>query len=119
VPPTLADRLEHILAAIRGIEELLAKATRAGLAEDRHSRLAFERELEIISEASRKIPDAIKAGRSEIDWSGMAALGNRLRHAYHRIDIAILWEIAVRDLPPLKTFVEEVIRAGKDRQKSG
>lgn len=40
----------------------------------------------------------------------MADLGNWLRHAYHRIDVDILLSIAQNDLPPLKAFVERVIR---------
>jgi uncharacterized protein with HEPN domain len=40
----------------------------------------------------------------------MLDFGNRLRHAYHRIEPSVLWQIAQRDLPPLKAFIERVIR---------
>jgi len=40
----------------------------------------------------------------------MVDFGNELRHAYHRVEPSILWEIAQRDLPPLKAFVEGVMR---------
>jgi uncharacterized protein YutE (UPF0331/DUF86 family) len=43
----------------------------------------------------------------------MATFGNRLRHAYHRIDVEILFSIARDDLPPLKDFVERVLREEK------
>ena len=39
----------------------------------------------------------------------MVDLGNRLRHAYHGIDTNILWQIAERDLPPLRSFAERII----------
>ena len=113
MPPTLADRLAHILEAIHGIEELLAGKSPADLVHDRHLRLALEREYEIISEASRKIPDDIKAGPTELDWPSMAALGNRLRHAYHRVDVDVLFSIARDDLPPLKEFVVRILREEK------
>lgn len=113
MPPTLADRLVHILEAILGIEQLLAGKTQADFIKGRHLRLALEREFEIISEASRKIPDQNKVEERGIDWQTMAALGNRLRHAYHRIDIGILFSIAQSDLPPLKAFVERVIEEDK------
>jgi len=115
VPPTLGDRLAHILEAILDIEQMLVGKTRANLADEKMLRLALERELEIISEASRKIPDLVKAQQTDIDWEAMAALGNRLRHAYHRIDIDILFSIAESDLPPLKTFIERVIAEDKKR----
>jgi uncharacterized protein with HEPN domain len=72
--------------------------------------LAIERALEIICEASRRVPDKLKGQHSDIDWRGMVDFGNELRHAYHRVDPTTLWEIVHRDLPPLKTFAERVIR---------
>ena len=110
VPPTLADRLAHILDAILGIESLLAGKTHSDFLKDRHLRLALEREFEIISEATRNVSDETKADEKGIDWQAMAAIGNRLRHAYHRVDLEILFSIAESDLPPLKNFVERVIR---------
>ena len=110
MPPTLADRLSHILEAINDIQQLLTGKTQEGVAQDRILRMAIERAFEIISEASRWIPDDVKASQHDIDWQAMAALGNRLRHAYHRVDVEILWTIAERDLPPLRRYVEDVVR---------
>ena len=110
MPPTLADRLVHILDAINTIQRSLAHKTPQSFENDLLLRLAIERSLEIISEASRRVPAEVKAQQSEINWLGMADLGNLLRHAYHRVDAKTLWDIASRDLPPLKTFVERVIQ---------
>lgn len=115
MPPTLADRLIHILDAILGIEQLLAGKTQSDVTKNRHLRLARERELEIISEPSRKVPERVKTEEKEIDWHNRAALGNRLRHAYHRIDVEIILSIAKVDLPPLKVFVERVLAEEKKR----
>jgi uncharacterized protein with HEPN domain len=46
----------------------------------------------------------------ENKWQRMADFGNRLRHAYHRVDPDILWLIAKNDLAPLQAFVERMIR---------
>jgi uncharacterized protein with HEPN domain len=110
MPPTLADRLAHILEAINDIQTFLSGTNAAKLAADKFLRMAVERSFEIISEASRRIPDDVKAQQPEINWLGMADLGTRLRHTYHRVDANLLWQIAERDLPPLKTFVERVVR---------
>lgn len=109
MPPTLGDRLEHILEAIASIEQLLGKNTEEDIAADRMFRSVLERELEIICEASRHVPSDIKIQETDIDWTGMIALGNRLRHAYHLADLNILFRIARNDLPPLKAFVERII----------
>ena len=110
MPPTLADRVRHILDAIEDVEKILSGKSEREFAEDRLLRLGVERLFEIISEASRRIPNDIKARAAHIAWHRVADLGNRLRHAYHRVDSAILWNIFKNDLPPLKAFVEQVIR---------
>jgi uncharacterized protein with HEPN domain len=110
MPPTLADRLVHILEAINDIQALLSDTTVTSFAADKFKRMAVERSFEIMCEASRALPARVKAHRPEINWQGMVDFGNRLRHAYHRIDANLVWQIAERDLPPLKAFVERVIR---------
>ena len=114
MPPTLADRLVHILTAIDAIQTMLARKTREGFAADFPLRLAVERALEIICEASHRIPKNIKAQQKAIDWQRMVDFGNLLRHAYHRVDPQIVFDIAARDLPPLKAFAERVIRESSD-----
>ncbi len=110
MPPTVADRLMHILAAIDAIQSALANKQLEDIRRDLMLRLAVERSFEIICEASRRIPDQVKARHPDIDWRGMVDFGNELRHAYHRVDPNVLWEIAHRDLPPLKAFADRVIR---------
>jgi uncharacterized protein with HEPN domain len=110
VRPTLGDRLAHILTAIEDIRAALAGLSLADFTADPIRRLAVERLLEIISEASRYIPDDLKAAEKNISWRAMADLGNVLRHAYHRVDAGILWEIVENDLEPLRRFVDQVIQ---------
>ena len=110
MPPTVADRLTHILTAIETIETMLAGKTIEDFAVDLPLRLAVERALETICEASYRLPENIKARETSIDWRRMVNFGNLLRHAYHRVDPKLVSEIASRDLPPLKAFVERVIR---------
>jgi uncharacterized protein with HEPN domain len=57
MPPTLADRLEHILAAIDDVQLLLSNSSADDFAKDKYRRVAVERFFEIISEASRHILD--------------------------------------------------------------
>lgn len=110
MPPALADRLAHILAAISTIQTALTGKTPDDLAKDLLLRLAVERSFEIMCEASRRVPDSVKVQHPEIDWQSMVDFGNRLRHAYHGIDPNMLWQIAERDLPPLKAFAEGILR---------
>jgi len=64
-----------------------------------------ERYIERISEASRHIPDDPEATEPGIDWRGIAAVGNVLRHAYDRIEAKRLWQIVTIDLASLKAAI--------------
>lgn len=71
-------------------------------------RMAVERLLEIISEASRFIPPEMKARDRTINWRRLADLGNWLRHAYHRTDAGLIWVMIEDDLEPLNIFVKRI-----------
>jgi uncharacterized protein with HEPN domain len=113
VRPTLSDRIDHTTAAIDDIRQMVAGYTRESFANDLMVRLAVERLLEIISEASRFIPAELKAKEPGINWRGLADLGNWLRHAYHRTDPDLLWNMVERDLQPLRNFTEQIAKEAK------
>lgn len=64
--------------------------------------LALERSYEIVSEASRHIPAAIKQSSEQIRWQDLADFGNLLRHGYHKVSLNRLVETATVDIPALK-----------------
>lgn len=101
--------LFDIKTAIHDLQNLHAAQGRQGLSRDRMLRLAFERCFEIVSEASRRIPDAWKAEYPTIEWPQIAALGNRLRHNYDIVDLETLAVIVEDDLPALADAIERMI----------
>jgi uncharacterized protein with HEPN domain len=86
-------RLEDIVEHVDLIEQLLDGRVQDDLMSDRVLRAAYERFLEIVSEASRNLPDAIKTDAPAINWRQIADLGNHLRHGYQGTDLDILWRI--------------------------
>jgi uncharacterized protein with HEPN domain len=99
--------------AISDIRDLLSEKSFLDFYNDRHTRAAFERFLEILSEASRHVPDEWKAEFDQIPWRQVADLGNAVRHAYHRIDHELLWSIYENDLDALEHVVDALTeRAG-------
>lgn len=63
--------------------------------------------LEIISEASRRLPEDLKARHPAIEWLEMAAAGNFYRHEYEDVAARRVWDTLMHSLPPLRTAVEE------------
>ncbi len=115
---SLEDRLEHILDAIAQLKSTMADVTFEHFEQDRTLRWAAERGLEIISEASRSIPEDIKTKYSDLPWRRIADLGNRLRHAYHQVDSLIVWKILTDDLGELQRVMTLMKTGlGKARQQ--
>jgi uncharacterized protein with HEPN domain len=67
---------------------------------DRRVRQLVERNLEIVSEASRRIPDRMKATEPDVPWREIAGIGNILRHDYGAVRPDILWGSASIVSPP-------------------
>jgi uncharacterized protein with HEPN domain len=74
---------------------------------DRRTVYAVTRCLEIISEASRRLPAELKARHPQIRWRGAAGAGNVYRHDYEDIDDAILWDTTQHSLPPLLAVIDQ------------
>ena len=72
-------------------------------------RRAIERDVEIISEASRYIPEDLTAKHPIIPWRKVAGIGNVLRHGYKLIDDHEMWDIVTHDLSPLKATIERML----------
>lgn len=77
---------------------------------DRKTLYAVVRALEIISEATRKIPDELKDLYEQIDWVAVAAAGNIYRHEYEAVDEAIIWYTIKIGLEPLREFAEHELQ---------
>ena len=71
---------------------------------------AVTRALEIISEASRRLPAAIKARYPEIPWADVAGAGNVYRHDYEDVQQRAVWNTVQKPLPPLLAAVEQELR---------
>ena len=96
-------RLFDILNSIQHIEKIVAGLDERAFASDFLRYRAVERELEIISEASRSLSDADKARFPEIPWRRIADIGNVLRHNYDDIAPSLVWGVVSGGLGPLKS----------------
>jgi len=96
-----AKYIGHIIEATEKIDRFIG-----GRSEDEflHDEMAFDavvRNLEIISEASRRIPDPVKERHPEIRWRAVAGLGNIYRHDYVDVSETEVWKAATIHLPAL------------------
>ena len=72
---------------------------------------AVARNLEIIGEAVRRLPEDFKESHHEIPWHRIAGMRNRIVHDYFGIDNGILWQVVQADAPKLLEQIEWIIQA--------
>lgn len=78
-------RLTDIVEAIEVVRSETAGTTLELFEADRRKRWVVERGIEIISEASRRLTEEVKARHPEIPWPKVAAIGNVIRHEDERV----------------------------------
>lgn len=102
-----AQRLQDILDNIEAIREFTRGMDLNAFLSNRQTTYAVTRALEIISEASRRLPEDLKARYPELDWPAIAAAGNIYRHEYETVDEALLWRTVHQSLGQLEGVVRK------------
>jgi uncharacterized protein with HEPN domain len=92
--------------------DILHHIDRAFSVQDAKTVYAVTRCLEIISEASRRLPVDVKARHPNIGWKQMAGAGNVYRHDYEDVAAEFVWETVERALPPLRSAIEAELKCG-------
>ena len=105
--------LTDIIESIEKIERYSEGLTFDKMVEDEKTRDAIIRNIEIIGEASKNVPDEIINKYPEIDWKEMSAMRNKLIHGYFSVSDTILWETIQHDLLPLKNGIIRIIKEQK------
>lgn len=103
--------IEDIQEAIRRIEVYTLHKTFEEFAEDIRTIDAVVRNLMIIGEAVKNIPQDTKSKHDDIPWEEIIGMRNKVIHEYFGVDEDILWETIKEDIPELKkrilTFLDE------------
>ncbi|MEM9478252.1 MAG: HepT-like ribonuclease domain-containing protein [Verrucomicrobiota bacterium] len=85
---------------VEELEFLIAESTELSLEEflsDPAKTLAFVRSIEIIGEATNKIPNETRAEGEEVPWRLMAGMRDRPIHDYAGVDYEMVWDVAVTE----------------------
>jgi uncharacterized protein with HEPN domain len=106
--------LHDILEAIERIEHATHGKTFPEFESSWETRWLVQRGIEIISEASRGIPETVKSQRPEIPWKQVAGIGNVLRHDYAGLADRIIWGVVIDELPKLKKAIQAISATVKE-----
>jgi uncharacterized protein with HEPN domain len=83
--------------------------TKDNLIQDETIKRAIVRSLEIIGEATKKIPADFKIKWDSINWKNMAGMRDRLIHDYMGINYSIVWDVIKNKIPELCSQIQDVI----------
>ena len=95
-------RLDDIIEAAARVRDVLGDLSLEALEADWQRHWLIQRGIEIISEASRYLPQEMKDRHPEIPWVKVAGIGNVLRHGYEDIAAPVLWKLVREDLSVLE-----------------
>lgn len=114
------DYIADILDSIKDIKTFVQGIKYTGFIRDRKTVNAVVRSIEIIGEASKKIPSALRAKYSSVPWKKMSGMRDKLIHEYFGVDTRILWEVATKEIytieTPMKSILMDLNRNNKKKR---
>jgi uncharacterized protein with HEPN domain len=102
--------LRQIRDCARQAQELCAQNELTAILTDWQKRLAFERVMEVLGEAVKRLPQELCARYPTVPWRLMVGMRDRISHGYDAIDYTTLWDTVRDDLPGLLATVEQMLK---------
>jgi uncharacterized protein with HEPN domain len=109
------ERLRDILDAIAAIERYRDRG-KAAFEHDELVHVWFLRHLQIIGEAVRGLPEAVRMRAPDVPWLKILGMRNIVVHNYFDIDAELVWEAVTRDIPPLRRAVELLLKTLEEQK---
>ena len=103
-------RLKDILGALQRIRRYTAGMDRQTFVDDDLVTDAVIRNLEIVGEAAKHVPDRVARRHPEVPWEDLRIFRNFLVHDYFGVDRDVVWETVTRDLPDLEPRIRRVFQ---------
>jgi uncharacterized protein with HEPN domain len=104
-----ADYLEDILDAVVKVGQFIEGMAFDQFAEDDKTVFAVIRALEIIGEATKHIPEFVRASYPEVPWREMAGMRDKLIHDYLGVNLILVWKTASEDLANLEPVIRRIL----------
>src|SRR5271157_2373672 len=102
--------IRHIQEDIQLIEQYSHHLKYSKFLEDKLIQDGIIRRLEIIGEAVRNLSEEFFSRFTEIPWRDWIGMRHKLIHGYFGVDLEIVWNTFMNDLPPLKNAIEEALK---------
>jgi len=108
-PAYLWDMIEAARAAVDYTENLTLDKFLATDRERSITRLAVERQLEILGEAARRVSSQFREAHPELPWREIVGLRNVISHEYDKVNYESIYRIVRNRLPVLIVMLEPLV----------
>lgn len=102
--------LEDILEAIKKIEDFTHGMSLGSFKQDLKTIDAVVRNIEVIGEAAKKIPNELRVQHPKVPWKQIVGARDKVIHEYFGVDLDIIWKTVVEDLPVFKQQIENLLK---------
>ena len=101
--------VDDIIGAIEKIQRFTVGLDRETFSQDEKTFDAVIRNLEVIGEAIKKIPEDVRMRYPLVEWKKIAGVRDILVHEYFGIDVEIVWDILQNKLAPLEIQMRQIL----------
>ncbi len=101
--------VDDIIGAIEKIQRFTVGVDRETFSRDEKTFDAVIRNLEVIGEAIKKVPEDVRTRYPLVEWKKIAGVRDILVHEYFGIDVEIVWDILQSKLAPLETQMRKIL----------
>lgn len=103
------DYLHDILESVDDVESFVEGMSFEEFVKDRKTKNAVLRSIEVIGEASRQLPVALREKYPEVPWKEIIGMRDKLIHGYSGIDFETVWKATKEDVPSLKKLIQKIL----------
>jgi uncharacterized protein with HEPN domain len=103
------DHVEDIIDAMEKAEIAITGVDYDRFAADFMINFVVVRALEIVGEATKRLPMSLRDKYPHIPWQKMAGMRDRIIHGYDNVDLEIVWDVVNRDIPYVKPQIQQIL----------